>query len=38
LQAKIKSFVGISVSVELKKLGELPRSEGKARHVIDKRS
>ena len=38
LQAKIKSLVGISVSVEVKESGELPRSEGKARHVIDKRS
>ena len=38
LQAKIKSLVGISVSVEVKENGELPRSEGKARHVIDKRS
>jgi phenylacetate-CoA ligase len=38
LQAKIKSLVGISVSVEVKEIGELPRSEGKARHVIDKRS
>jgi phenylacetate-CoA ligase len=38
LQTKIKSLVGISVSVEVKEIGELPRSEGKARHVIDKRS
>tara|TARA_R110001606_G_scaffold221002_3_gene368817 strand:- start:2314 stop:3240 length:927 start_codon:yes stop_codon:yes gene_type:complete len=38
LQTKIKSLVGISVSVEVKDIGELPRSEGKARHVIDKRS
>ena len=38
LQTKIKSLVGISVSVEVKGIGELPRSEGKARHVIDKRS
>lgn len=38
LQTKIKSLVGISVSVEVKDIGELPRSEGKARHVIDKRN
>jgi phenylacetate-CoA ligase len=38
LQTRIKSLVGISVSVEVKEIGALPRSEGKARHVIDKRS
>jgi len=38
LRTKIKSLVGISVSVEVKEIGELARSEGKARHVIDKRS
>lgn len=37
LQTKIKSLVGISASVKVKGVGELPRSEGKARHVIDKR-
>lgn len=38
LQTKIKSLVGISASVEVKGIGELPRSEGKATHVIDRRS
>lgn len=38
LQTKIKSLVGISASVEVKGIGELPRSEGKASHVIDKRA
>ncbi|ALO47395.1 phenylacetate--CoA ligase PaaK [Pseudohongiella spirulinae] len=37
LQVKIKSLVGISASVVVKKTGELPRSEGKAVHVIDRR-
>jgi len=37
LQAKIKALVGISASVVVKEIGELPRSEGKAKHVIDKR-
>lgn len=37
LQIKIKSLVGISASVVVKEIGELPRSEGKAKHVIDKR-
>jgi phenylacetate-CoA ligase len=38
LQTKIKSLVGISTSVEVKEVGELPRSEGKAKHVIDLRN
>lgn len=38
LQTKIKSQVGISANVEVMEIGELPRSEGKATHVIDKRS
>lgn len=37
LQTKIKSLVGISASVEVREIGGLPRSEGKATHVIDKR-
>lgn len=37
LEIKIKSMVGISASVEVRETGELPRSEGKAMHVIDKR-
>lgn len=37
LETKIKSLVGISASVKIKGVGELPRSEGKAKHVIDKR-
>lgn len=37
LQVKIKSLVGISANVIVREVGELPRSEGKAVHVIDKR-
>lgn len=37
LETRIKSMVGISASVEVRETGELPRSEGKAMHVIDKR-
>ncbi|MGJ8687959.1 MAG: phenylacetate--CoA ligase PaaK [Gammaproteobacteria bacterium] len=37
LKTKIKSLVGITASVEVKEIGELPRSEGKATHVVDKR-
>lgn len=37
LQTKIKSLIGISTSVEVKEVGVIPRSEGKARHVIDLR-
>lgn len=37
LQTKIKSLIGISTSVEVKAFGDIPRSEGKARHVIDRR-
>ena len=37
LAERIKGLVGISVTVELKPAGGLPRSEGKARRVIDLR-
>ncbi|WP_426357493.1 phenylacetate--CoA ligase PaaK [Pseudocolwellia sp. HL-MZ19] len=37
LQANIKTMVGISSKVVLKSIGHLPRSEGKAKRVIDKR-
>ncbi|MFK8029093.1 MAG: phenylacetate--CoA ligase PaaK [Gammaproteobacteria bacterium] len=37
LQQKIKSFIGISVTVDVAQVGGLPRSEGKAQRVIDKR-
>ena len=37
LQGKIKTMVGISCTVMLKKTGDLPRSEGKAVRVIDNR-
>lgn len=37
LESKIKSLVGISASVHVQNPGQLPRSEGKARHVIDDR-
>lgn len=37
LQHKIKTFIGISASVEVASQGTLPRSEGKAKRVIDER-
>jgi phenylacetate-CoA ligase len=37
LQHKIKTFIGISASVEVAPQGSLPRSEGKAKRVIDNR-
>lgn len=37
LNRKIKTFIGISAAIELKLPNELPRSQGKAQHVIDKR-
>ena len=37
LAHKIKSLIGISVSVAIKEPGSLPRSEGKARRVSDNR-
>jgi phenylacetate-CoA ligase len=37
LSHKIKTYIGISSSIELTEPGTLPRSEGKAKRVIDKR-
>ncbi len=37
LRHKIKAMLGISTSVQIRNSGELPRSEGKARRVIDRR-
>ncbi len=37
IRAKLDSVLGISASVRLVSPGTLPRSEGKAKHVIDKR-
>ena len=37
LNHKIKTFIGISAMIELKGVNELPRSQGKAQRVIDKR-
>ena len=37
LNHKIKTFIGISVQIELKQPNELPRSQGKAQRVVDKR-
>ncbi len=37
LQHKIKSMVGISATIQVKEPGQLPRSEGKAKRVIDTR-
>ena len=37
LRQKIKAMLGISTCVQIRNSGELPRSEGKARRVIDRR-
>jgi len=37
LSALIKSFIGISAAIKLHPVGGIPRSEGKAKRVIDKR-
>ena len=37
IQGKIHSIVGLTADIELVKCGELPRSEGKAKHVLDLR-
>jgi len=37
LNHKIKTFIGISAAIELKQANELPRSQGKAQRVLDKR-
>lgn len=38
LAHKIKSFIGVSASIQVKNPGELPRSQGKAKRVFDQRS
>ena len=38
LSSKIKTFIGISTKIDIKAVGSIPRSEGKAKRVIDKRS
>lgn len=37
LSHRVKSGVGVSIKVNIKAIGEIPRSEGKAKRVIDKR-
>ena len=37
LRHKIKAMLGISTSVQIRNPGELPRSQGKAKRVIDRR-
>ncbi|MGY0217496.1 phenylacetate--CoA ligase PaaK [Endozoicomonadaceae bacterium StTr2] len=37
LRHKIKSYIGISAAIDIVEPGKLPRSEGKAKRVIDKR-
>lgn len=37
LKHKVKSGIGISIKVQVKGIGEIARSEGKAKRVIDKR-
>ncbi len=38
LKAKIKEMIGISTSVNIVATGEIPRSQGKAQRVVDRRS
>ena len=38
LQCRIKDLVGVSAKIEVRDPGAIPRSEGKARRVIDKRN
>jgi phenylacetate-CoA ligase len=35
---KIKSGIGVSIKVNVKNHGEVPRSQGKAQRVVDKRT
>jgi phenylacetate-CoA ligase len=37
IQGKIHSITGLSANIELVRCGDLPRSEGKAKHVLDMR-
>jgi phenylacetate-CoA ligase len=37
IESDLKKYLNIAVTVELKEPGELPRFEGKAKRVIDKR-
>ena len=37
LKQRIKSYIGISASIRVHEPGGIPRSEGKARRVVDKR-
>ena len=37
IQSKIHSITGLSADIEIVKCGEIPRSEGKAKHVLDLR-
>ena len=37
IQGKIHSIIGLSADIEIVKCGEIPRSEGKAKHVLDLR-
>ncbi len=37
LQNLIKSYIGISISVQARDTGSIPRSQGKAQRVVDKR-
>jgi phenylacetate-CoA ligase len=37
IQEKIHSITGLSAQIEIVKCGEIPRSEGKAKHVLDLR-
>jgi phenylacetate-CoA ligase len=37
LRHRIKSYIGVSAGIEVHDMGGIPRSEGKAQRVIDKR-
>jgi phenylacetate-CoA ligase len=38
LRHRIKSYIGVSASIKVHPIGGIPRSEGKAKRVIDKRA
>ena len=37
IESELKKYLNVAVEVELKAPGELPRFDGKAKRVIDKR-
>jgi phenylacetate-CoA ligase len=37
LQHQVKTMIGVSSKIKIKAVGSLPRSEGKAKRVVDSR-